>query len=148
MKVDSNNIAHITGLWMETGKLLRHRIFCDEKNINSNPQQLYALFIVHETDGLTMKDLATRLGITSPSATSLVNRLVKLKWVKRASDPKNRKLVRLHIAPTGKKVFGEKMREVSRGMGNVLSLLNKQDRSDFARVLTALHAVLSKESKH
>lgn len=148
MKTPKHDTEHIVGLWMQTAKLLRHKIFCDNKSLHSNPQQIYALFVVNEFEGLTMKDLATRLGITSPSATSLVNRLVKVKWVKRVSDPHNRKLVRLHTAPVGKKVFTEKLREVSHSMHGVLSLLNKQDRTDFARVLTNLHAALSTESKH
>jgi DNA-binding MarR family transcriptional regulator len=92
-----------------------------------------------------MKELAGHLGITSPSATSLVNRLVKLKWVTRFSDPDNRKLVRLKTAPLGRAMQMKAMEKHVAMMRNILSYLPKSDQSSFARILTNLHAALSKE---
>lgn len=117
------------------------------KTVGINPQQMYATFTIFEHEGLTMKELAEYLGITSPSATSLVNRLVRMKWVSRLADPKNRKLVRLKLAPDGKKKLTTAMKTQSQAMGDVLSLLTVKDRTDFARILSNLHDALLADAK-
>lgn len=137
----------VVTLWMRTARLIQNRIFCEGKLGTVNPQQMHALFVVSENDGLTMKELAGKLEITSPSATSLVNRLVRLKWVTRAADPKNRKLVRVRIAPEGTQFLKAKTEEVAGAMKNVLGLLNADDRHDFARILTNLHEALLRDAK-
>ncbi len=138
--------GEIATLWMKTGKLLHKRIFCFQNRPPINPQQIFAMFILSEHDRMTMKELAVHLGITSPSATSLVNRLVRIKWVIRMTDPLNRKLVRLRMAPAGKTAIQATMKMQSKAMKDVLLLLNPKDRTDFARVLTSLHDALLHDS--
>ncbi|MSR86879.1 MarR family transcriptional regulator, partial [Candidatus Peribacteria bacterium] len=65
----------------------------------ANLLHIHSLFLISEQEGLTMKEIAKSLHITSPSATSLVNRLVDMKWVGREHDTENRKLVRLRLTP-------------------------------------------------
>jgi DNA-binding MarR family transcriptional regulator len=145
MPVKSDTTGDIVTLWMQTARLLKNRILDSGKKL-MNPQQMYAVFIIQEHDGLTMKELASHLCITSPSATSLVNTLVRLKWVTRSADPKNRKLVRLKVAQEGRKMVTARIKEQSIAMREVLNLLNKQDQENFARILTNLHKALSQEA--
>jgi DNA-binding MarR family transcriptional regulator len=100
--------------------------------------QIHALLYVREHEGMTMKELAKHLKITSPSATSFVNRLVKLKWVERFTDPENRKLVRLKISTTGTAMLQQSMKERKEEMRKVLSLLSPDDQEELARILTHL----------
>lgn len=73
-----------------------------------NLLHIHALFLISEQEGMTMKEIATSLHVSSPSATSLINRLVKMKWVRRKHDAHNRKLVRLWLTPLGKRILKEK----------------------------------------
>lgn len=139
-KAESN--GNLATLWMQTGRLLRDRMFQHHKSKNINPPQMFALHIIHEHAGITMKELADLLCITSPSATSIVNRLVKLKWVVRVADPKNRKLVRVKLASKGKNMLESAMQEQAKAMKGVLNLLSASDQHDFARILTNLHTAL------
>jgi len=145
MPKTSPDTGGIVKLWFETGKLIRRKIFLTDKNDTVNPQQLFAVLIVKEHDGLTMKELAQHLGITSSSATSLVNRLVRMKWLVRKADPKNRKLVRLKVAPAGGIMLAAKIREKSKSMQRLLMLLEQEDINDFYRILKNLHSALSNE---
>lgn len=139
--------AEIVDLWMKTGRLMRGRFMTAAKKEKINPLQIHATYIIQHRDGITMKELADQLCITSPSATSLVNRLVKMKWVSRVADKGNRKLVRLTVAPSGKKMLSETMHKQGTVMHDILSLLSKDDQTSFARVLTKLHSALSHSSK-
>ena len=89
-----------------------------------------------------MKEFAQFQHITSPSATSFINRLVRLKWVKRATDPDNRKLVRLHVTEEGRKVVMRRMKEHTIMMRDVFSLLTIEDQTSFARILANLKKAL------
>ena len=134
--------GEIVALWMQTAKVLGKRIFLQTGKSTVNHQQMHAMFVVGEHDGITMKELAQHLGITSPSATSLVNRLVRMKWVTRVTDPANRRLVRLTMAPSGKLVMQSAMKARAKAMHEVLSLLTSDDRKDFYRVMQHLHRAL------
>lgn len=148
MPTSSTSTGNVVTLWMRTGKLIRNRLFRAGALTGVNPQQMHALFVIADHDGLTMKELADHLAITSPSATSLVNRLVRLKWVVRKTDPRNRRLVRVRIAAAGERFLRAKTEEVQTAMESVLSLLSENDRRDFARILANLQAALVRDADH
>lgn len=129
---------------MQTARMVGHKIFCavGEKN-KVNHLQVLASFIINEHPRLTMKELADHLGITSPSATSLVDRLVKAGWVVRIADKDNRKLVRLQMAAAGKRAMNDVMKLQAKAMEEVLSYLEKDEQRDFARILHRLHSALT-----
>ncbi len=134
--------GEVVKLWMQTAKLLGKRVFLSAGKAKVNPQQQFAMLIISDRDGITMNELARELGITGPSATSLVNRLVLMKWVSRVADPDNRRLVRLKMAEAGHLIMETVLKERAKAMHDVLSLLSPRDRSDFARILSNLHHVL------
>ncbi len=142
MPVQDVSTGEVVKLWMQTAKLLGKRVFLSTGKATINPQQQFALLIIGDRDGITMNELARELGITGPSATSLVNRLVRMKWVSRIADPNNRRLVRLKMAQPGRQIMETVLKERAKAMHEVLSMLPSRDRSDFARILTHLHRVL------
>ena len=102
------------------GRIMRQQMIGAVKGgSGANLLHIHTLFLISEQEGLTMKDLAKSLHVASPSATSLVDRLVKMQWVGRMHDDKNRKLVRLWLTPLGKRILKEKhdrRREVLRSI--------------------------------
>lgn len=126
-------------------RLLRSHMV-DFRKLGVNPLQLHAMVIILENDGLTMREFADHLHITSPSATSFIDRLVKLTWVVRKTDPANRKLVRLSVTASGKKTVERALREQRMAMRGIFSLLSVSDRRDFARILETLCTKLSSPS--
>lgn len=114
-----------------------------KKMSHMNPMQMHGLFIIAEHPNITMKELAEALHVTSPSATSFVDRLVKLKWVKRSADRKNRKLVRLSLKPAGTAALRTGMKQHSAMMHELFSLLSNHDQKQFERVLLNLKEALA-----
>jgi DNA-binding MarR family transcriptional regulator len=129
----------------ELGRLIRHDALCREKGREgekTNFLQIHALFIIDAQEGLTMKEFASALMITSPSATSFINRLVRMGWVTRMSDPKNRKIIRLKLSAKGKTVMKKKMLERREHMHSILNQLSSKDQESLSRILTTLHSKL------
>ena len=128
---------------IEFHRMLRQKMWCakpGEKDLNFH--QLHAAIVIMEHQGVTMKEFAGSLRITSPSATSLVNRLVKMGWVQRFADKDNRKLVRLRIAPRGQKALQTRLRRKKQEMRKIVSFLAPADQKDFARILLHLTKAL------
>lgn len=63
--------------------------------------QLRVLFLLRESPGVTAGELSTRLKVTPPTISGIVDRLVKLELVRREFDLADRRLVRNHLTAGG-----------------------------------------------
>ncbi|GIW13355.1 MAG: hypothetical protein KatS3mg062_0794 [Tepidiforma sp.] len=63
--------------------------------------QLRVLFLVREEPGVTAGELASRLGVTPPTISGIVDRLVKSDLIRREDDEADRRLVRNFLTPHG-----------------------------------------------
>jgi DNA-binding MarR family transcriptional regulator len=140
MSVLKDPIDRIIESTYDFGRFMRHQMMSEmhgQKPVNF--LQMHALFIISESEGMTMKALAKALHISSPSATSLANRLVRMQWVTRLHDTANRKLVRLRMTPLGKKILREKNDRRREVLRRVFSFLTPSEQAQLAR----LHEKLS-----
>ncbi len=126
----------------ELGRVMRRRMMtCDTGEIHMG--QIHALFLIQEKPGITMKEVADGLRVSSPSATSFVDRLVKLGYVERIHDEENRRLVRLTMSPSGAKFLKEKMAQRREIFAEILGTLSPADQE---ALLQILRKVLSRTS--
>jgi DNA-binding MarR family transcriptional regulator len=63
--------------------------------------QLRVLFMMRAQPGVTAGELATRLAVTPPTISGIVDRLVRLELVRREDDELDRRLVRNHLTRQG-----------------------------------------------
>ncbi len=63
--------------------------------------QLRVLFHVRSAPGVTAGELASRLSVTPPTISGIVDRLVKLSLIRREDDEADRRLVRNHLTEQG-----------------------------------------------
>lgn len=56
---------------------------------------------------VSMSEISSRLAITKPAVTNLVDRLEKKRFLKRAPHPEDRRVSLLEILPKGRKVISE-----------------------------------------
>lgn len=144
------NVAHdtptnIIHLWMEISRTLRRDLMKKGKaaSVCMNPMQVHGMAIIAEHPSITMKEFAKHLHVSSPSATSFVDRLVKGRWVERIPNPDNRKLVHLRLSTSGSAALAAAMKEHSAVMHELFSLLSAEDQSQLERVLTHLKDALA-----
>jgi DNA-binding MarR family transcriptional regulator len=77
---------------------LRFRAWAE---IGLTTAQLRVLFLVRESPGVTAGELATRLAVTPPTISGIVDRLVKLSLIRREDDESDRRLVRNFLTEAG-----------------------------------------------
>lgn len=138
--------ARIIQLWMEISRLLRRKMVKGKHDDAScmNPMQMHGMVVIADHSNITMKEFADHLHISSPSATSFVDRLVKLRLVARSADEKNRKLVHLSLLPEGRVALERAMKEHSEVMHDLFSLLQPNDQEQLERVLQNLKEALAR----
>lgn len=142
MKSSLSTIDQLPPLLMEMARVIRKKLIFDSET-KFNPLQFHALMVIKERDGITMKQFADALRVTSPSATSFADRLVKLKWIRRRQDPENRKLVRLEMTPAGNTMIASAMTHHATVMRDIFSRLSDKDQRELVRILHSLHSSFS-----
>jgi DNA-binding MarR family transcriptional regulator len=136
--------ARIIQLWMDISRMLRKNMAKRGSGAAPmNHMQMHGVFMIAEHPNVTMKEFAGLMHISSPSATSFVDRLVKLRWVERVPDPENRKLVHLRILPPGREALERSLKEHSAMMHDLFSLLSDADQDSFERILANLKEALA-----
>ncbi|MCW5950782.1 MAG: MarR family transcriptional regulator [Propionibacteriaceae bacterium] len=68
-------------------------------------QQLRVLGLVAHEPGLTGQELGARLGVSAPTASGLIDRLVEKGVLERTADATDRRVRRLHLTPEGRRVL-------------------------------------------
>ncbi|MBI1812223.1 MarR family transcriptional regulator [Candidatus Peregrinibacteria bacterium] len=143
-----NSVDQIITTAFELSRIFRHTMVQIAKEDRAvNFLQLHALALISKHEGMTRKELADALMVTSPSATVFINRLVKLRWIVRLPDAKNRKLVRLKVTPMGKKIFQQKSMKRRVALRGIFSHLAKRDQQDLARILGNLKDALAQQNE-
>lgn len=120
-------------------RALRHNLACADGGAPVNFLQMHALAVIDAKSGITMKELADMLHVTSPTATSFVERLVKGGFVLRDHDPDNRKLVRLRVTDSGREEFTRQKSLRTSAIKSVLSVLTQSELDALSQILEKLH---------
>jgi DNA-binding MarR family transcriptional regulator len=102
--------------------------------------QLRILFMVRQEPGATLGWLAGQIGVSAPTASGLVDRLVRQGYLRRASDGQDRRFVCHYLTESGLAIAGEIEREASGLLDGILSRLSDDDLAALIRGLTLLNA--------
>lgn len=100
--------------------------------------QFKVLAFVAEKENPTMKDIADFLYITSPSATSIINRLVRAGELERNYDQTDRRIVRLRLTGRGTEALDYGREAAASRMSKVIVNLNEKEIIDFNNILTKI----------
>ena len=87
----------------------------------------------------TMGDIANELNITLPSATSLIERLVKGEYVKRVHNPHDKRVVQIELTEKGKELLKKGLENKVEKMKFMLSKLTEEERN---MILSLLEKIL------
>ena len=130
----SDEIAKLT---FDLGRCLRQKMLRSTEGCMHIPQ-MHALLFLQSQPGITMKELAEMLRVTSPSATTFVDRLVKLGHIRRARDATNRRLVRLHLTPAGAVALKKTMLQRRKILLEIVSVLSLSDQITLKSIMQKL----------
>ena len=128
-------MAYATSLFFAVRRIMRTALSKNQKLDPSSWLRIETMKFIAENKQSKMKDVAEYLSITAPSATSLVNGLVKNGLVAGRTDLYDRRASRLVLTPKGKR---ELKRTIARGLKifcGLFSVLTKSELEGFTRAL-------------
>ena len=138
------NIEQLVSMIFTTSRLIRERSGNQEKIDPFSILQLETLRYVDEKENTSMREIADYLCITAPSATSLIDTLVKSRRLERIHDKADRRLVRLAVTPKGKEALVVGFKKITKRMQAVLGNLSEKERADLIMILEKLSQTYSK----
>ena len=139
---NNKKIEQIISLFFTTSRL----IYKESTKDKDRPDffsflQLEVLGYIKENKKLSMKKVASFLSVTPPSATSLINRLVKTGVLMRFFDEKDRRTVLLSLTPKGEVALNREFKKVSAQMQKTLMKLNSKEQKNLIEIFQKLREV-------
>lgn len=143
----SQKIEYLISLFFNTGRLIKEQS-CRNKNLKptSIHHQHFSMLRIEvvqliEKEKPTMKRIAQYLHIKAPSATSLVNGLVKMGFVKRVINPKDRRIVEMVITDRGKDFLKDGLKQMTEKLKEVLLRLDQKQIDNFIKMMEEINNV-------
>ncbi|TYR82231.1 MarR family transcriptional regulator [Priestia megaterium] len=103
------------------------------------PPQFIALQWLFELGDMTIGDLSNRIFLACSTTTDLVDRMEKNKLVVRVKDPKDRRVVRIHLLPEGERVIEEVIKKRQHYLEGVLGNFSENEIAFLQSTLKKLH---------
>ncbi|MFP7734494.1 MarR family winged helix-turn-helix transcriptional regulator [Priestia aryabhattai] len=103
------------------------------------PPQFIALQWLFECGDMTIGDLSNRIFLACSTTTDLVDRMEKNKLVVRVKDPKDRRVVRIHLLPEGERVIEEVIEKRQTYLNGVLANFSPSETEVLRVTLRKLH---------
>lgn len=104
--------------------------------------QMHALIVINHREGLSVKELAGMLGVSPPSASAMVERLVELGAVRREQSKYDRREVAIFVSPEGRATLEVVERTMLEGILHVMERLGRDYTTMWCRVYERIRAVM------
>ncbi|WP_188206346.1 MarR family winged helix-turn-helix transcriptional regulator [Alkalibacillus aidingensis] len=91
------------------------------------PPQFVALQWLLDTGDLTIGELSKNMYLAFSTTTDLVDRMEKNELIERVRDPKDRRVVRIHLLPKGKEIIDEVIQKRQEYLQEVLKSYSEEE---------------------
>jgi DNA-binding MarR family transcriptional regulator len=134
-------VAHeMARLWPKLLRGIRHPAV---SRLNLTSAQMLILASLHELKECRVTTLAREKGVSLPTITGLLDRLVRASFVRRRRDDNDRRTVWVSLSRKGERAIEDILRLVRRRWINIAGRLTDNEREVFVKVLRKLVRVLS-----
>lgn len=110
---------------------------------NISTAQMIMLVSIHDHGQCKLKTLAKERGISPPTATGLIDRLLGAGYVKRGSDPEDRRVVIVSLTKKGENAVQDFLSTVRKRWKNILIHLTSKEQHQYLNIVKKIVSVLS-----
>jgi DNA-binding MarR family transcriptional regulator len=112
-----------------------------------SPAQATALLILRDRPGITLRDLADSLSTDQATTSAMVDRLMSQNFVRRETDPDDRRRARLLLSPEADDLV-QRLDDARQATNQIiLAALSKEEAAELSRILSHLLERLSETSE-
>jgi DNA-binding MarR family transcriptional regulator len=143
----SNLSDQVAAKLMETTPLVMHFIrnkMKERPGSHTSVPQIRVMAFIDNNPGCSLSHLSDSLGITSASASTMIDRLVRAGLVDRVVDPLKRRNLVLHLTPIGHNDLRSARQLAVQALSDQLSKLDAQQLKYVEESMTLLKSVFSK----
>jgi DNA-binding MarR family transcriptional regulator len=115
----------------------------DKERLDLTYNQLSILFLLQRQHSLTMSELSRQLDVELSNATQMVDRLHKLDYLKRTSDTRDRRVVRINLSQKGKDLTTQYYQLNLAALAATLDRMESGKRSMLSHTVGSLINILS-----
>jgi len=113
--------------------------------INLTPTHIKALTCFSgDGEELNMSELSRSLGVSNPTMTALIDRLIKAKMVNRERDKIDRRVVKVSLSDSGRETLKKLMSIRRREMERMLMNLSQEELNNFLTSMEMVAQLLTK----
>lgn len=105
--------------------------------------QMRSLGFLIGSPGASLSELAADLGLQRPTASKVVEELVRQRWVARKVVPDNRRKLTLTVTAKGRKVVEKAAEPAITKMAELLALLTPRGQDTIERAMSLLHPLVA-----
>lgn len=117
------------------------------KEENLHPGQMPLLVALHKEEGLTQRELASRLDIKPSTLNVMIGRLEKNGMIRKKQDSMDQRRSLIYLTQEGKCAF-EKVKEKARSMQKeVMEAFTEEEQKEFIRMMKKLCDCFDKQQK-
>jgi DNA-binding MarR family transcriptional regulator len=144
LRADQHRLAmHLYEQAMAIVDPIRLKMWSDAELTTS---QLRILFALRAEPGMPLRHLAREMQVSPPTASGLVDRLVRQGFVRREEDPHDRRVVRHHLTPRGLRVASDIERDAATRLDSIFNRLSPDELATLIRGLTLLSAAAAESA--
>ena len=100
--------------------------------------QFVILEILHREGGARMTDLARLINVSTAAITGIVDRLVRDGYVERASDPSDRRIIKVGLTAKGDRAVKNIIDQRKHIFSNIFGVLSGEEREKYLEILVSV----------
>ena len=89
--------------------------------------------------------LAEEMGVSLPAMSGLVDRLYKMKLVRRSNCQADRRIIWIDITAKGREIVQSVRSQREKALSNVFGKLSQADREEYLRIITKMREILNSQ---
>ncbi|MFB3918546.1 MAG: MarR family winged helix-turn-helix transcriptional regulator [Candidatus Velamenicoccus archaeovorus] len=104
--------------------------------------QYLVMEMLRRKGAMKMTQIALEMGITLPAATGLIDRLHGTKILDRLYDQDDRRVVRIHLTPKGRRLFLQLSRKREKMVKHIFGKISEEERQTYLKILRKIRDVI------
>ena len=98
--------------------------------------QFVILDILQRHGESKMSDLAKSLSVTTAAMTGIVDRLVREGYLRRESDPKDRRIIKIRLTAKGERAVTQILEKKKQMIIKMFGMVSQEEREEYLKILT------------
>lgn len=120
------------------GRLVKHEMQPNFDLLNLTVIQVHCLVYVQENKQLSMHEIAETFKITMPTTTVMIEKLARLKLIKRLSDDKDRRKTMIALTKKGDDIFAKIKKNKCVNLDKIMSKLTVEEKNQLVKITNKL----------